>query len=99
MFGYVVVNKPELKIREYDTYKEYYCGLCHALKKYHGAKSQMCLAYDYVFLLLLFSGLYEPDETKVPDMEVEIWQYSDKGVVEGIEPLVDLNAWVPSTEE
>lgn len=64
MFGYVVVNKPELKIREYDTYKEYYCGLCHALKKYHGAKCQMCLAYDYVFLLLLFSGLYEPDETK-----------------------------------
>ena len=42
---------------------------------------------------------YEPDETKVPDMEVEIWQYSDKGVVEGIEPLVDLNAWVTSTEE
>lgn len=41
---------------------------------------------------------YEADETKVPDMEVEIWQYSDKGVVEGIEPLVDLNAWVPSLE-
>lgn len=39
---------------------------------------------------------YEPDETKFPDMEVEIWQYSDKGIVEGIEPLVDLNAWVPS---
>lgn len=41
---------------------------------------------------------YEKDETKYPDMKVEIWQYSDKGQVEGIEPLVDLNAWVPSLE-
>lgn len=41
---------------------------------------------------------YEEDETKYPDMKVEIWQYSDKGVVDGIEPLVDLNAWVPSVE-
>ena len=43
-------------------------------------------------------SFYEALETKIPDMEVEIWQYSDKGVVEGIEPLVDLNAWVPSLE-
>lgn len=66
MFGYIVVNKPELKIREHDTYKEYYCGLCRALKKYHGYKSQLCLAYDYVFLILLFSGLYEPEENRTP---------------------------------
>lgn len=41
---------------------------------------------------------YEVDPDKIPDMEVEIWQYSSKGQVEGIEPLVDLNAWVPSLE-
>lgn len=40
----------------------------------------------------------ENDETKVPDRIVEIWQYSSQGVVDGIEPLVDLNAWVPSIE-
>lgn len=62
MFGYIVVNKPELKIREFDEYKEYYCGLCHALKNNHGMKSQLCLTYDYVFLILLFTGLYEPEE-------------------------------------
>ncbi len=38
----------------------------------------------------------EPDPDMIPDRECEIWQYSDKGVVAGIEPLVDLNAWVPS---
>lgn len=40
----------------------------------------------------------EPDPDKIPDMEVEIWQYSSKGQVEGIETLVDLNAWVPSVK-
>lgn len=64
MFGYIVVNKPELKIREFDEYKEYYCGLCHCLKKNHGIKSQLCLTYDYVFLILLFTGLYEPEENR-----------------------------------
>ncbi len=64
MFGYVVVNKPELKIKEYDEYREYYCSLCHGLKKYHGLKSSLCLSYDYTFLLMLFTGLYEPKETR-----------------------------------
>lgn len=40
----------------------------------------------------------EPDPDKIPDMEVEIWQYSSQGQVDGIETLVDLNAWVPSVE-
>ena len=31
MFGYIAVNKPELKIREFDRYRAWYCGLCHAL--------------------------------------------------------------------
>jgi len=27
MFGYVLVDKPELKIREFDVYQSWYCGL------------------------------------------------------------------------
>ncbi len=41
---------------------------------------------------------YEVDPDKVPDRPVEIWQYSSKGQVGGIEELVDLNAWIPSVE-
>lgn len=63
MFGYVVVNKPELKIKEFDMYREYYCGLCHRLKHCHKSASRFSLNYDYVFLILLLSGLYEPEET------------------------------------
>ena len=31
MFGYVLINKEELKFKEYDVYKSYYCGLCQTL--------------------------------------------------------------------
>lgn len=62
MFGYIVVNKPELKIREFDMYHEYYCGLCCRLKACHGTVSRLSLSFDHVFLIMLLSGLYEPRE-------------------------------------
>lgn len=65
MFGYVLVNKPELKIREFDTYKSYYCGLCHKLKERHGHVGRMTLTYDMTFLVMLLGDLYDAeDETK-----------------------------------
>lgn len=63
MFGYVVVNKPELKIKEFDIYKGYYCGLCNSLHKRHGIIGQLTLTYDMTFLALLLSSLYEPEVT------------------------------------
>lgn len=60
MFGYIAVNKPELKIREFDAYQASYCGLCHSLKKRHGRIGQLTLSYDMTFLALLLTGLYEP---------------------------------------
>lgn len=62
MFGYVTVYDKELKIRDYETYRSYYCGLCSALKKQYGRTGQMLLNYDMTFLLMLLSGLYEPKE-------------------------------------
>ena len=61
MFGYVVVNKPELKFREFDVYRAYYCGLCHSLSKRHGQSGQLTLSYDMTFLVILLSSLYEPE--------------------------------------
>lgn len=60
MFGYVTINKPELKIKDYERYREYYCGLCRALKLRHGAGAQLSLRYDAVFAAVLLSALYEP---------------------------------------
>ena len=62
MFGYVTINKPELKIRDFETYHSYYCGLCRDLHKRYGRSGQLTLSYDMTFLALLLSALYEPEE-------------------------------------
>ena len=61
MFGYIMINKPELKVKDYDTYQAYYCGLCHVLKQKYGKPGQLTLSYDMTFLSLLLTGLYEPE--------------------------------------
>ena len=33
MFGYISINKPEMKFREFDVYRSFYCGFCQALKE------------------------------------------------------------------
>ena len=33
MYGYIQICKPELKFREFDEYRAYYCGLCRRLKE------------------------------------------------------------------
>ena len=64
MFGYVVINKPELKFKEFDVYKGYYCGLCHCLKERYGITGQVTLTYDMTFLSLLLTSLYEAPVTE-----------------------------------
>ncbi len=61
MFGYVNVNKPELRFREFELYQTYYCGLCHRLGKEYGLSGRLSLTYDMTFLILLLTGLYEPE--------------------------------------
>ncbi|MCF0111532.1 MAG: hypothetical protein HUJ58_06510 [Erysipelotrichaceae bacterium] len=63
MFGYVVINKQELKFREYDEYRSFYCGLCSVLSETDGIKGQVALNYDMTFLHILLTGLYEPENT------------------------------------
>lgn len=53
MFGYVLVEKPSLRMREYDYYKATYCGLCHAMGKCTGCVSRLTLSYDVTFFALL----------------------------------------------
>ena len=51
MFGYVKVNSPELKVREYELYRGVYCGLCRSMGKCTGQCSRMALSYDFAFLV------------------------------------------------
>ena len=57
MFGYVIANKPELKIKEFDVYQGYYCGMCKSLKRQYGNIDRLTLNYDLTFVSLLLSSL------------------------------------------
>ena len=59
MFGYITVNRAELKVKESAAYDAYYCGLCHALHGLYGRACQLTLTYDMTFLVILLNGVYE----------------------------------------
>lgn len=59
MFGYVRIRKPELKIKDYVSYRGFYCGLCHALREEYGWRGQMTLSYEMSFLVILLSSVYD----------------------------------------
>ena len=59
MFGYIVVNKDELKLKEWNYYRANYCGLCHSLSSVAGTKARMTVSYDMTFLALLLDDLYD----------------------------------------
>ena len=60
MFGYIVMNKPEIKMKDFDMYRSFYCGLCRELREKYGISGQITLSYDMTFVIMLLSGLYEP---------------------------------------
>lgn len=60
MFGYINVNSQELSEENKQIYRSYYCGLCRSLRDFCGAKGQVLLNYDMTFLVVLLTGLYEP---------------------------------------
>lgn len=62
MFGYVTINKKDLSDEDFKTYQSYYCGICHDLRVNHGFSASFTLSYDMVFLVLVLSSLYEPQE-------------------------------------
>ena len=56
MFGYVVPLKSELRIREYEVFKSYYCSLCTEIGK-KSQISRLTLTFDMTFLVLLLSSI------------------------------------------
>lgn len=64
MFGYITIDRDELKVKEYETYNHFYCGLCQDLKETAGQRARAALTYDMTFLAILLSALYEEETTK-----------------------------------
>jgi hypothetical protein len=92
MFGYVTVNKPEMKVKDYERYRMYYCGVCHALRNTDGAMGQMSLTYDSTFAAVLLTALYEPD-TKMKEATCMVHPVGKKKYLENevIQYIADMN--------
>lgn len=57
MFGYVIPCKMELKIKDYEKIKAYYCGLCRAIKYNFGNIPRLTINYDMTFLAIFLDAL------------------------------------------
>lgn len=64
MFGYVNINSDTLSESEIARFREVYCGVCRSLRLGEGHMCHLALSYDFAFLALLLSALYEPEETR-----------------------------------
>ena len=63
MLGYVQIYKPDLKVREYNLYCGYYCGICKYIGRHFGQIPRLTLSYDAAFLALLLASVSDaPDE-------------------------------------
>lgn len=64
MYGYITIDQPEIKFKDYYKYRAYYCGLCHALKNGHGQLARIAVGFDMTFLAVLLDGLYDSETTR-----------------------------------
>jgi hypothetical protein len=55
MYGYIRPDKGELKVREYESFRGVYCGLCHTLKARYGWACRFLVNYDFTFLAMLLA--------------------------------------------
>lgn len=61
MFGFVNVYKSELKIKDYEVFRAYYCGLCKALGKRYNQLVRFGLSYDMTFLAIIADSLSDDE--------------------------------------
>ncbi|HBM80083.1 MAG: DUF5685 family protein [Clostridiales bacterium] len=62
MFGYIFPDKGELKVKEYELFKAYYCGLCKCIGRECGQAARLALNYDSAFLGMFLSSFREERE-------------------------------------
>ena len=57
MFGYVIPDKNNMLIKDFNVFQGYYCGLCRALGKTGGPLTRLCTNYDVTFYSVLLHAL------------------------------------------
>jgi hypothetical protein len=66
MFGYLLPDKQELKVKEYALYRAAYCGVCRAIKLSYGELPRFAVSWDAAVLALLMIGASDADPKARP---------------------------------
>ena len=61
MFGYIKPLKDEMRIKEYELYRAFYCSMCKKLGGSYGLFARFTLNYEFVFLSILYASLNDKD--------------------------------------
>lgn len=64
MYGYININKMQLRVSEFYEFRGFYCGLCETLGERYGISGRLSLTFDMTFLIILLTSLYE-EESKI----------------------------------
>lgn len=59
MFGYVIPDKLNMYVKDFYTYKAYYCGLCKSIGKSCGQCMRLTTNYDVTFLDMLTHSMLD----------------------------------------
>ncbi|MCM1306423.1 MAG: DUF5685 family protein [Firmicutes bacterium] len=57
MFGYVIPDKNNMYIKDFNVFQAFYCGLCKALHKTGSEVTRLCTNYDITFYNVLIHCL------------------------------------------
>ncbi|MBE6052074.1 MAG: hypothetical protein E7214_15870 [Clostridium sp.] len=57
MFGYITPVTDELKVKDFEVFRSYYCGLCFAIKDKFGNLPRYSLNYDVTFFTVILDSL------------------------------------------
>ena len=58
MFGYIVVDKPDMYIKDFTMYKAFYCGFCKGVGKRCSQLMRFTTNYDMTFFDILLHSVY-----------------------------------------
>ncbi len=74
MFGYVIPDKNNMYIKDYNVFQAYYCGLCKTLGKMGSQITRLCTNYDVTFYNALIHSLKRVE----PTFEKKLCAYNGK---------------------
>ena len=66
MYGYVRAAEGEMKMREYELYRAFYCGLCREMGRMTGQSSRLSLSYDAAFFAIVRAAALGESYTVAP---------------------------------